>query len=147
MRMNSTVKTLILIVIVGLIVLIAIEWAGAAEFQEIVEFKSLEQLPGLLDSVIGVCDTSWEGWWPCLASDTSIVEYSDWLGNVKRSDSCYMYFFRPIITHREFVRMEVRPILWTIGNDTAPRVKAIILWKEVFVAFGEYDPLRGGKDE
>lgn len=150
----------ITIFVLALVVIFTCNLANATE-QAVISFNDAEHQAVLIDSVLGVRDTTWEGWWPCFASDSSIVEYSDWVKNVKsfentaekESDSCYMYFFRPIITRREFVKMEIRPISWTIRNGSdiraliieTPRL-AIIVWKKVFVAFGEYDPLRGKKD-
>lgn len=126
-------------------IILTSNFANATE-QAVISFNDAEHRAVLIDSVLGVSDTTWEGWWPCFASDTSIIGYSDWLQNVKRlentskqPDSCYIYFFRPIITRRELVRIKIMPTALNIVEYG----KVTIIWEKVFIGLGEYDPLRG----
>lgn len=88
--------------------------SSASAESAIVSFDDAEHLVALTDSVVGVCDTTWEGWQPCFPSDTALMKHPDGSWTAFKADgstihynqppdSCYMYYQSPIITCRELV--------------------------------------------
>lgn len=135
----------ITLILLTLVIILTSNLANATE-QAVISFNNAKHRAALIDSLLAVHDTTWEGWWPCFTSDTSAIGFSDWLQNVKRlekatnqPDTCYIYLFRPIVTRRELVRIKIMPGALNIVEYG----KATIVWKKVFTTFGEYDPLRG----
>ena len=110
--------------------------ANAAQW-EIVSFNDAEHLAALQDSVVGVCDTTWD------ISDTGIAGYSQYYfhADLQDSSSGDRHFIKTVITCRELVcvAIETHRTVKTIRNPrtgesmevTVKPGEALIFYEEV----------------